>query len=89
VSSNGLHYFKLHGRKNQNQNKCIFMWNVTSFLFLAAEERNISIRIAENNQPNLDTDDLSNVKGIEVKSLNFSRLMGGGILHTKLWISDR
>merc|ERR1712223_1575210 len=34
-------------------------------------------------------DDLSKVPGIKVKKLNFKKLMGNGILHTKLWISDK
>ena len=56
---------------------------------LAATERNIKIRIAENAQENNDTKYLSTLENIDVKSLNFSNLMGNGILHTKLWISDR
>ena len=56
--------------------------------FSAAETKNVAFRIAENSQPNNDTDDLSQIPQIQVKALNFSRLMGNGILHTKLWISD-
>ena len=58
-----------------------------------ASKSGLSIRIAQNqpspNNPNLDTEDLSELQGITVKSLNFTSLMGGGILHTKLWIVDR
>ena len=58
----------------------------------AAIDHGIKIKIAQNmpasDQPNLDTEDLAKIDGIEVKSLNFKDLMGGGILHTKLWISD-
>ena len=58
-----------------------------------ASKSGLSIRIAQNqpspNNPNLDTEDLSELQGITVKSLNFTGLMGGGILHTKLWIVDR
>ena len=60
------------------------------FTFLtAAEEKGISIRIAQNDQPNKDTEDLSKVSGIKVRALNFKNLIGAGILHTKLWISDK
>lgn len=60
------------------------------FTFLiAAEEQGISIRIAQNDQPNKDTEDLSKVPGIKVRALNFKNLIGAGILHTKLWISDK
>ena len=55
----------------------------------AAEEKGISIRIAQNDQPNKDTEDLSKVPGIKVRALNFKNLIGNGILHTKLWISDK
>lgn len=58
----------------------------------AATRKNIKIRIAQNlpdtSQPNFDTEELSKIQGIQVKSLNFSALMGNGILHTKLWIID-
>lgn len=60
---------------------------------LVAKQGNVNIRIAQNlpdpNQPNLDTEDLSIYDSVEVRSLNFSALMGAGILHTKLWIVDR
>jgi len=26
---------------------------------------------------------------LQVRSVNFTKLMGGGVLHTKLWIIDR
>ena len=59
------------------------------FCLLAATARNIKIRIAENAQENNDTKYLSTLENVDVKSLNFTNLMGNGILHTKLWISDR
>ena len=59
------------------------------WLFLAAIDDDIKIRIAQNDQPNNDTEILSKLENIQVKALNFPTLMGGGILHTKLWISDK
>ena len=35
-----------------------------------------------------DTDTLAKVKGIEVRTLDVERLIGSGIIHTKLWIVD-
>ena len=56
--------------------------------FAASQERNIAIRIAQNDQPNNDTEYLGQLDNIQVRALNFDSLMGAGILHTKLWISD-
>ena len=53
-----------------------------------ATENDIKNHIAQNDQINNDTKVLSKLDNIEVKALNFSNLMGDGILHTKLWISD-
>lgn len=56
-------------------------------------ERGIKIRIAQNNPsqnyPNIDTELLVKRKAAEVRSLNFVKLLGGGVLHTKLWIIDK
>ena len=55
-----------------------------------AERGDVTIKIAQNLQdPNLDTEELSKYDSVEVRSLNFSALVGAGILHTKLWIVDR
>ncbi len=60
------------------------------FLFLAAG-KGLSIRIAQNKQDNNDTKLLAAAHPgkVQVKSLDFAHLMGGGILHTKLWVADR
>ncbi|KAJ8979443.1 hypothetical protein NQ317_006757 [Molorchus minor] len=59
----------------------------------AGTERRIKIRIAQNtpsqNYPNIDTELLAKRKAAEVRSLNFAKLLGGGVLHTKLWIVDK
>lgn len=55
--------------------------------------KNISLKVAQNaptqSQPNVDTEFLIKRKAAEVRSLNFNKLLGGGVLHTKLWIIDR
>ncbi|XP_066259189.1 5'-3' exonuclease PLD3-like isoform X1 [Euwallacea similis] len=61
-------------------------------LLKAGTERGISIRIAQNapsqNYPNVDTEFLIKRKAAQVRSLNFVRLLGAGVLHTKMWIID-
>lgn len=53
----------------------------------------VRIRIAQNlpsrYQPDTDTQELAAANAAEVRSLNFSHILGSGILHTKLWIVDR
>lgn len=55
--------------------------------------RKIPIKIAQNaptwSQPNTDTEYLIKRKAAEVRSLNFAKLLGNGVLHTKVWIIDR
>ncbi|EDW71296.1 5'-3' exonuclease PLD3 [Drosophila virilis] len=52
----------------------------------------IKIRIAQSEpssvSPNLDTQLLASYGAADVVSLDFSKYLGGGILHTKLWIVD-
>jgi len=54
--------------------------------------KNIKMRIVQNaptqSNPNYDTEILMKRKIAEVRSVNFNRLIGGGVLHTKLWIID-
>ncbi|XP_049939960.1 5'-3' exonuclease PLD3-like [Schistocerca serialis cubense] len=67
--------------------------DVFKALMEAGANRSITLRIAQNfpnpKQPNLDTEDLIRHGAAEVRSVNFPRLVGGGVLHTKLWIVDR
>lgn len=52
----------------------------------------IKIRIAQSvptdMEKDFDTEILQQKGAAEVRSLNFTRLLGGGVLHTKFWISD-
>lgn len=58
----------------------------------AGTKRGIKIRIAQSAptkvSPNTDTEILSKRKAALVRSVNFPRLLNGGVLHTKLWIVD-
>ncbi|KAK0411595.1 hypothetical protein QR680_005735 [Steinernema hermaphroditum] len=57
-----------------------------------AGERGVKIRIAQNSPSDLSTQSdaaFFEALGIaEVRSLNFTQLLGGGVLHTKFWIVD-
>ncbi|XP_015125172.1 phospholipase D3 isoform X1 [Diachasma alloeum] len=59
----------------------------------AGRNRGISIKIAQNapsqSNPNVDSEYLTKKAHAEVRSLNFAGLLGGGVLHTKLWLIDR
>ncbi|EEC05250.1 conserved hypothetical protein [Ixodes scapularis] len=58
----------------------------------AGTECGIKIKIAQNlpshKQPNFDTVELARKGAAVVRSLNFTRLQGAGVLHTKFWIVD-
>ncbi|CAH1792412.1 unnamed protein product [Owenia fusiformis] len=60
-------------------------------LLNAVSQRGIKVRIAQNKpqkgQPAKDSEILAEA-GAEVRTLDFDRFLGSGILHTKLWIVD-
>nr|XP_050851450.1 5'-3' exonuclease PLD3-like isoform X4 [Vespula vulgaris] len=62
-------------------------------LIEAGRDRKISLKIAQNMPshlyPNVDTEILTKKAHAQVRSLNFAGLLGGGVLHTKLWLIDR
>ncbi|CAL4172939.1 unnamed protein product, partial [Meganyctiphanes norvegica] len=57
-----------------------------------AKERNLKIRIAQNApsriSPQTDSAIFAKAGAAEVRSLDFDKLIGGGVLHTKMWIID-
>ncbi|TKR86914.1 hypothetical protein L596_011412 [Steinernema carpocapsae] len=59
---------------------------------IEAGKRNVKIRIAQNSagdlSPQSDSAFLEKHGLAEVRSLNFSHLLGAGVLHTKFWIVD-
>ncbi|CAG9765227.1 unnamed protein product [Ceutorhynchus assimilis] len=61
-------------------------------LLKAGTDRGVAIRVAQNapsqNYPNVDTEFLVKRKAAKVRSLNFAKLLGNGVLHTKMWIID-
>lgn len=61
-------------------------------LMKAGKEKKVKIRIVQSKPdkpPVADTVDLAKNAGAEVRTLDFSRLQGYGILHTKMWLIDR
>ncbi|XP_013780752.1 phospholipase D3-like isoform X2 [Limulus polyphemus] len=61
-------------------------------LLHAGTRRGIHIRIAQNKpsiyQPNYDTEYLVRKGAAKVHSVDFDRLIGAGVLHTKMWLID-
>lgn len=61
-------------------------------LLSAGVDRKIQIQIAQSAptqvSPNIDTEILMKRKAAEVRSVNFPKLLGGGVLHTKIWVVD-
>ncbi|XP_058793368.1 5'-3' exonuclease PLD3-like isoform X2 [Phymastichus coffea] len=59
----------------------------------AGRDKAITLKIAQNApshlSPNIDTEYLAKKANAQVRSLNFAALLGGGVLHTKLWLIDR
>ncbi len=54
--------------------------------------RGVSLRIVQNpadsNHRQADSSELAEKYGANVQTLNVERLMGSGVLHTKLWVID-
>lgn len=88
----GSFYWTLKSDEVYNHSSSIYGDKIFHSLLAAGSERNIDIRIAQNmpNQqsPNVDTEILQKRKAAAVRSVNFSRLLGSGVLHTKVWIAD-
>jgi phospholipase D3/4 len=62
-------------------------------LMTAGLQRGIKIRVAQNKPSKSaldeDTQKMQKLGAAEVRSLDFDRLIGAGILHTKLWVVDK
>ncbi|XP_061714515.1 5'-3' exonuclease PLD3-like isoform X1 [Cydia pomonella] len=86
-------YWTLRFYEEYPYNSSIEGEQVFQALYAAGSKRNIHLKIAQNWPtklfPNIDTDYLVKKKAAQVRSLNFSKLLGGGVLHTKFWIIDR
>ncbi|XP_053604375.1 5'-3' exonuclease PLD3-like isoform X3 [Plodia interpunctella] len=87
------YYWSLRFNEEYPYNSSIEGEQVFQALYAAGSKRNINLKIAQNwptkLYPNIDTEYLVKKKAAQVRSLNFSKLLGGGVLHTKFWIVDR
>ncbi|KAL5008642.1 hypothetical protein ScPMuIL_014223 [Solemya velum] len=84
-------YWSLHGSDTSYHDDSD--WQGESLfqkLLKAGRDRKIKIKIAQNSpQTSNDTKELAQSAGAEVRSLNITRLIGNGILQTKMWLIDR
>lgn len=88
----GSFYWTLRGADFYNHSSAWQGENIFKNILNAGTKRGIKIRIAQNMpsaaQPNFDTEILIKEKAANVRSVDFTRLMGAGVLHTKVWIVD-
>ncbi|XP_073955099.1 5'-3' exonuclease PLD3-like isoform X2 [Choristoneura fumiferana] len=87
------YYWTLRFNELYPYNSSIEGEQVFQALYAAGSKRHINLKIAQNwptkSYPNVDTEYLVKKKAAQVRSLNFSKLLGNGVLHTKFWIVDR
>ncbi|XP_037920584.1 5'-3' exonuclease PLD3-like isoform X2 [Hermetia illucens] len=88
----GSFYWTLRGSDVYNHSSAWQGEKIFQQILNSGTQRKLRIRIAQNaptqQQPNLDTEYLIKRKAAEVRSVNFLKLLGGGVLHTKVWIVD-
>lgn len=88
----GSFYWTLRGADFYNHSSAWQGDSIFNNVLKAGTKRGIKIRVAQNmpsvSQPNLDTQILVKQKAATVRSVDFTRLLGSGVLHTKLWIVD-
>uniref|UniRef100_A0A1A9W471 PLD phosphodiesterase domain-containing protein n=1 Tax=Glossina brevipalpis TaxID=37001 RepID=A0A1A9W471_9MUSC len=88
----GSFYWTMLGVDVVNHSSAILGEKIYEAIKAKGLKDNIIIRIAQNEPTamsnNSDTEILQQIGAAEVRSVNFTRLLGGGVLHTKLWIVD-
>lgn len=88
----GSFYWTLRGADFYNHSSAWQGEDIFKTLLETGTKGGIEIRIAQSApssvSPNLDTEILVKRKAAEVRSVDFPRLIGAGVLHTKLWIAD-
>ncbi|VVC95240.1 unnamed protein product [Leptidea sinapis] len=86
-------YWTLRFNEEYPYNSSVEGEQVFQALLAAGSRRNVDLKIAQNwptkSNPNIDTEYLVKKKAAQVRSLNFSKLLGSGVLHTKFWLIDR
>ncbi|XP_075151509.1 5'-3' exonuclease PLD3-like [Haematobia irritans] len=88
----GSFYWTLLGSDVINDTSAAQGEDIFANLMHLGMEGKVKIRIAQSEpterEPDKNTIELSRQGAAEVRSVNFTRLVGGGVLHTKFWISD-
>lgn len=88
----GSFYWTLRGADFYNHSTAWQGESIFNSLLAAGTKGGIKIQIAQNApdhaNPNFDTEIFVKQKAANVRSVDFQRLLGGGVLHTKLWIVD-
>lgn len=88
----GSFYWTLRGADFYNHSTAWQGEHIFNNILHAGTKRGIKIRIAQSKpssvSPNIDTEILVKRKAAEVRSVDFDRLFGSGVLHTKFWIVD-
>lgn len=88
----GSFYWTLRGADFYNHSSAWQGESIFNKLLAAGTKGGIRIQIAQNApdsaNPNFDTEIFVKQKAAKVRSVDFKRLLGGGVLHTKLWIVD-
>ncbi|XP_035795467.1 5'-3' exonuclease PLD3-like [Anopheles albimanus] len=88
----GSFYWTLKGADVFNHSSAREGEDIFRQLLKAGTTRQLQVRIAQSTptsaSPNLDTEILARQGAATVRSVDFQRLLGGGVLHTKLWIVD-
>jgi phospholipase D3/4 len=83
----GSFYWSLKSDEVYNHSSSIYGDKIFNSLLQAGTERKIDIRIAQSMpsqvSPNIDTEILEKRKAAKVRSVNFMKLLGAGVLHTK------
>lgn len=89
----GSFYWTLRGADFYNHTSAWQGEKIFEKFLAVGSQRKMKIRITQSapssTSPNIDTEIFVKRRAAEVRSVNFERLLGGGVLHTKLWIVDQ
>lgn len=89
----GSFYWTLRGADFYNHSSAWQGEKIFERFLATGTQRKVNIRIAQSapskSSPNIDTEIFVKEKAAKVRSVDFERLLGGGVLHTKLWIVDQ
>jgi phospholipase D3/4 len=88
----GSFYWTLKSDEVYNHTSSIYGDKIFNSLLNLGLEGKVDIKIAQNMpsqvSPNIDTEILEKRKAAKVRSVNFNKFFGTGVLHTKVWIVD-